>query len=495
MSRFQCERWASIVDRRLLGDLPDATDARFEAEHAATCQECGRERGRWAELALLPPSQVRVPPAGPLTDALRARIAPQRVAAPARQPWPWVIALAAAAAAVALVLHRAPPPIPQPTVEQARSSAFLLTSNSSDEPAAVSEGTWLRAATTPLCLFIEPGVRACLAAGAEATVSDLRLASRRLSLVRGRVSVSLDPQPPGTTFTVATRDGEVSAIGTLFSVEVPAGSEPVSAYVLHGAVRVSGSSGKVATLRAAQRASVAEPRPRAFEGSDEQRLLAETRLSELIGRPDDPVIDVAVAPAHAVIAVDGTPAGRGQIALRLPPGPHTIVASADGHDSWTERIEAQPGVAIRRVQTLTLTQEPAAPVRRAAEAAPVGRWLTEARRKRARGDYAGAAALYRRVHAAGPRTTEGCTAVLALAELQVTKLGAPAAALRSFEDYLGCGDDVLTTEAELGRIRALRQLGRGAEERSAIENFIERYPSSVGITGLRQRLRELGPPL
>jgi hypothetical protein len=66
----------------------------------------------------------------------------------------------------------------------------------------------------------------------------------------------------------------------------------------------------------------------------------------------------------------------------------------------------------------------------------------------------------------------------------------PAAALSSFDAYLAHGDGSLLQEALLGRIRSLRALGRVDEERQAIEQFLERFPSSPQADGLRGRVPE-----
>jgi hypothetical protein len=80
-----------------------------------------------------------------------------------------------------------------------------------------------------------------------------------------------------------------------------------------------------------------------------------------------------------------------------------------------------------------------------------------------------------------------------LGDIQLANLGDASGALRSFDAYLARGGE-LTQEAKYGRIRALRALGRSAEERKAIEEFVAAYPRSVQASTLQSRLEELRKP-
>ena len=88
---------------------------------------------------------------------------------------------------------------------------------------------------------------------------------------------------------------------------------------------------------------------------------------------------------------------------------------------------------------------------------------------------------------AHPKSAEAHAALLSLAELQLGPLGDAAGALRSYDAYLRSGGG-LSQEARYGRIQALGRLGRGAEERAAIEEFVRTYPSSVQARALRARI-------
>ena len=114
--------------------------------------------------------------------------------------------------------------------------------------------------------------------------------------------------------------------------------------------------------------------------------------------------------------------------------------------------------------------------------------LARARLLRARGQFSQAAALYESIHATNPQSASGRAALLGLAELRLSDLGDAAGAVKAFDAYLAGGEGGLTREAAYGRIRALRALGRTAQERGAIERFIAMYPTGPDAQTLRLRL-------
>jgi hypothetical protein len=100
-----------------------------------------------------------------------------------------------------------------------------------------------------------------------------------------------------------------------------------------------------------------------------------------------------------------------------------------------------------------------------------------------------AAALYRAVYAGGPRTPEGRAALVSLGELLLSDLGDPNGALAAFDEYLSRRGGDLTRRAAYGRIRALRALGRDADERAAAHVFLARYRSGADADLVRSALR------
>ena len=145
----------------------------------------------------------------------------------------------------------------------------------------------------------------------------------------------------------------------------------------------------------------------------------------------------------------------------------------------------------------SVTALPDAPARRAAapaakSAAETADLLREANRLRARGQWADAAATYRKVINLGPDSAEAYPADVALGNLELQQ-GRPLPALARYEHALGKHPNgALSEEARWGKARALRAAGRTAEERAALEDFRKRHPDSPLAPVAAQRLADLG---
>jgi tetratricopeptide (TPR) repeat protein len=98
--------------------------------------------------------------------------------------------------------------------------------------------------------------------------------ARSIELVRGRAVVSLLPQPPGTSFSVLTSAGRVTAVGTIFSVEVRADGA-VIARVIEGAVEAR-AAGRDSSQRveAGQVLRLGDAEPTALSASERAEDLA-----------------------------------------------------------------------------------------------------------------------------------------------------------------------------------------------------------------------------
>jgi hypothetical protein len=101
-----------------------------------------------------------------------------------------------------------------------------------------------------------------------------------------------------------------------------------------------------------------------------------------------------------------------------------------------------------------------------------------------------AAGVYEKLQAAYPASSEAKATRVTLGELRLS-LGEPAAALRAFDAYLASGGGTLDQEAQDGRIRTLRALGRTEDERRAIQDYLRSYPNSLQAAGLQSRLRQM----
>jgi hypothetical protein len=288
------------------------------------------------------------------------------------------------------------------------------------------------------CLLVDDGIRACLAPATRVRVVAIGGGDRRLAVLVGRVVAELEPQPPGTSFTLEAPDGTATAIGTAFSVEVPEDGGPSITRVLHGTVLVRPREAPARRVGAHAQTAMIDAPTAPLPVTDEARDL--TVLAGALGPDLAPSAAVAMAPTSAPPVEPRGAARRG---------------APDGDDA------------------LSL--------------------LRAAREMNARGDVPGAAAAYRALLARHPSTPEAVAGELAYGELQLGPLGDAAGALRTFERYLAHGGS-LAEEASYGRIRALRALGRDDEERAAIEAFLRTYPDGAVAASLRLREESRGGP-
>jgi hypothetical protein len=139
-------------------------------------------------------------------------------------------------------------------------------------------------------------------------------------------------------------------------------------------------------------------------------------------------------------------------------------------------------------------EQPTAPSPRASvassaiRAAPsAAELLDQAQQARSARNYAAAVLAYQQLLRLHPKSGVAPLARISLAQLQLAQ-GDPSAALAGFEAHEQTGG-ALSQEAHDGKIRALRALGRAAEERAESERFIGRYPKSPQAAALRERLR------
>ena len=299
----------------------------------------------------------------------------------------------------------------------------------------IGVGALVQARRGAACLTVEPGVRACLAEGSQLRVVELSASRRRLSLVVGRLLAALDPQPVGTSFGVLTRDGAAVAVGTAFSVEVPAGRGASVTRVMHGTVLVRGAAGH------------------------------ETRVS-----------------AHHMIAMDGE-----QQALPQEDEARELSLFAPPEQARGQTSGQNAGSLLSRADAPARGRAPLSDRSRGA----VG-LLLAAREARARGDARAAATAYRALFAQHAGSQEAHAARLPYGEILLAD-GAHRASLVSFDTYLERGGP-LAEEASFGRVRALRALGAEAKERAALVDFLEKYPRSPLCDSLRLRARALGVP-
>ncbi|WP_437966612.1 tetratricopeptide repeat protein [Sorangium sp. So ce260] len=117
--------------------------------------------------------------------------------------------------------------------------------------------------------------------------------------------------------------------------------------------------------------------------------------------------------------------------------------------------------------------------------------LLRAQARLGEGKTAEASAAYRALLAQHPSSPEARAALVSLGQIALHQ-GKAAEALGHFERYLAGPGGPLAAEARVGRVQCLRRLGRTADERAAIADFLSRHGVSVHAPRLRARLSELG---
>ncbi len=410
-----CQRWIAIADQQALEETPSAGDLAFYERHLAACDVCRDEADGFLAIRRIIDNEL-APVQRP--RARRRRFAPLYVAA----------AGLAAAAAVLFVIRRpveVPPP-PATIVADERGS----------------------------CLELEDATRVCLSAG-----SRLRplTGGAGFELIVGRVAVALEPQPEGHNFVIRSGGYDVTALGTVFSVD----------------------AGEVSTVRLLSgKVAVTERR------TGEQWLLpAEHRF-------DGGVRPLTSGDREVVEGLVGHVEHRTEVA-RVEPAP-----------APEPEPEPQPEVAPRsrrhghpRKQTVVKEPTPVpmavAPQPEAPAAPDVTERLRRIRQLRASGHYAEAASGYEELIAAHSGSAEAQAALVSLGELRLGPLRDPSGARRAFELYLNGPSGTLEESARYGLIRALRQASKEQEERRAIGTFLEKFPKSIHAASLRSRLSQM----
>ena len=175
---------------------------------------------------------------------------------------------------------------------------------------------------------------------------------------------------------------------------------------------------------------------------------------------------------------------------RAPIAPPEAEVVQEVEESDTSPAETAPDVRSRRGRPL----RPSAGVAEQRHGSPAplgdkpGEIFARANAARREGRTAEALSLYAELQARHPRSVEARHADLTVAELELRRGAAPRA-LALFRRY---GAGPLAAEAAWGEVRALRQLGRTAEERSALRRLLQSYPDSPYAEAARKRLDDGG---
>ncbi len=343
------------------------------------------------------------------------------------------------------------------------------------------------------CIALSSSITTCLDANSEVTLSLEEPRQLAVRLNKGTLLSRLDRQPPGSTYRVETLKAVIVAKGTVFSVRLDT-QQDVTVRLHEGHVWMRTSTNQTGDLIAPSQAEIKqEIRVEAWSeqaATDDKVLLA---LSGLPRSGKRTLLDVMTRPAGANVTVDDLTLGPTPVSAYLADGSRLAV-SLDGYAPVTELLPSEPRDTIERSFELATMQAvpeaadseqksntPALPSSSSPSAL-----LARAQALRSQGKYRECAATYRQLVASFPRSDEARVSCVSLGELELSELGQPGRALRSFDDYLRMGGP-LTREARYGKIRALQMLGREPEQQSAIAEFLRDYPNSVQAASIRSR--------
>lgn len=460
MSHSVCNRWTELSDRMALNEALSDEEQRFIRRHPTQCAACAAEGRVWEELGELLPRDNAAPRVQQPTASHPHQPRPNR-----RSFRALIVSSTAAAVAAAIVLgiagiwevrgkgdgDQAVFPVEASVTIASFSGKATVDGRPITVGLRVSSQQVITVGSGRLCLAYSPGVTACAAPG-----SVLRAVSRHreqhLMLDRGAVVCQLDARPPEGEFSVITARGKVTAKGTVFAVELQDDSvlrdDAKLAVRLHrGIVEVEAPSGERRELHAPAAVVVDSGfRAAPSAGTDWQTdlwTLESSGLSSLTALPQQPL------PSR-----DAPPAPQPETVPKAGPNLSPVVSGGD-------------------------TSPKAQPARPSAE-----QLLSRAAKLRAAKRFAEAGVVYQTLVREHQRSSAGRAALISLAELQLSRLGQPESALRSFDAYLAQGGP-LAQEARYGRIRALRRLGRNEQARDATKLFLRDYPGSPQAAAIR----------
>jgi hypothetical protein len=333
----------------------------------------------------------------------------------------------------------------------------------------------------------------CLAAHTAIKLESLAAANIRLRVERGTALATLSRRAPGSSFSLVTADVSALAHGTTYAVRREA--EVTDVIVVEGTVEVTRGPDKRELVDAHSRVVVASPLgtlvKTAVGRNEEARLVALSAPRRLWSGPSLGVLDLAAAPSgglHATVD-DEEP-------LQLPL--QTFASAGTHRIRWRDAAGAESTVWTEIVAGETRHLAPpaagsASPVTAAPPEKPSATSLLElARRELAQSRPRQALALYEQLRATYPASAEARTVLVTMGKLELD-LGRSQRALARFEAYLRDGGP-LVPEALAGRARAFRALGRGPEERRAIQQYLAAHPGGFEAPLFAKRLKELGEP-
>lgn len=166
----------------------------------------------------------------------------------------------------------------------------------------------------------------------------------------------------GETFHVSTPDYRIEVLGTYFRVD-PDLDGRVSTAVLEGKVRIRGQDGEF-TVEAGQSLAY-NPATGKYRVIGGGRTVPREEIETLPGVEelmDFGVLSVTSSVPQAEVRIDGRYRGITPLVVMLPPGPHSLHISRDGHAAYDTLISVEEGATRRLAALLPELEMPVEPV-------------------------------------------------------------------------------------------------------------------------------------
>lgn len=278
---LECQRWAELADLEALGEPLPSDGRAFQLAHQASCADCAREASLWRGLKV---SETEAEPSELEVQGILSRVGAARAGTSSRRragAYTAIGGMVALAAALLLWFSGRPKPHAPAADPQARLAAPPTLGSTSTTPrvgqtSPTSTGAFVAEAS---CSEVVPGAVVCAARGSVLGRRALSGPARELEVVLGRAVVSLAPQPTGTSFSLTSGSGKVTAVGTIFSVDVSSDGITVARVVEGKVLARFGSDGAPQPIQAGQMLRLGDQEPRVLSEQERAADLALLALS------------------------------------------------------------------------------------------------------------------------------------------------------------------------------------------------------------------------
>jgi tetratricopeptide (TPR) repeat protein len=267
---------------------------------------------------------------------------------------------------------------------------------------------------------------------------------------------------------------------------------------MRGSVAVSDAAGRNTVVHRAERIHMPSGKIDVVSAEETDRMENLLALAEVIHTEDAAQLRIRSEPAGATVLVNGRMLGMTPLHAMVKAGDVLVSLEHPDHAPVSERVLMSAGAVQERVFLLSRVDEELLAPRDTAGIAvaasgahpTAASLLARAQQARMNRDFRQAADLYERLIRLYPASGEAAVSTVSVGKLYLSRLGNPRVALSRFDRYLRRGGPLMQ-EARWGRAQSLRALGRTAEERAALQDYISRWPAAMESDAARLRLEEI----